>query len=294
MIEQQVIEPQRQLQPTPAAVSFKKILVATDFSQASDRALEHALSLARTYSSRILLTHILPSDVLMAPEFAAASRDEMRQAARAEMDRLEGSGRFFGISHEVIIEEGSLWPSLDKLINKLGIDLVVVGTHGKGAVQKLLIGSSAEEIFRHAHVPVLTVGPGVGQEPLYCVEWKNILFATEFGVGAERQAAYAFALAQEHCSRITLLHVEERDSDAEIIVRRLRGLLPGTDLHCLPLFRIEQGDPVRKILRTANEIRADLIVLGAKSRKTLAGNLPHTKAYGVVCGSSCPVLTIQS
>ena len=295
MIQQQSIERRSQPQPTQATVRFAKILVATDFSETSDRALEHALSLARTYSSRIFLTHVVPVDLMMAPELAAASVDEMRQAARAEMDRIEGSGRFFAIPHEVFIEEGSLWPNLERLINKLGIDLVVVGTHGKGAVQKVLIGSSAEEIFRHAKVPVLTVGPRVEREPLYGVELKNILFATEFGAGAERQAAYAFALAQEHLSRITLLHVEERDDDAEEIVRDLKRLVPsGTDLHCLPLFRIEKGDPVNEILRLANETRADLIVLGAKSRKSLAGNVPHTKAYRIVCGASCPVLTIKS
>jgi nucleotide-binding universal stress UspA family protein len=294
MIEQESMERERQFLPPPATASFAKILVATDFSQSSDRALEHALSLARTCGSRIFLTHILPADIMAAPELAA-SRDEMRQAARAETGRIEGSGRFFGVRYEVIIEEGSLWPNLDKLINKLGIDLVVVGTHGKGALQKLLIGSSAEEVFRRADVPVLTVGPGVDREPLYCIELKNILFATEFGMAAERQAAYAFALAQEHCSRITLLHVEERDGDPEVIVRRLKRLLPSrTDLHCLPLFRIEKGEPVREILRTASETRADLIVLGAKFRRALAGNVPHSKAYRVVCGSSCPVLTIKS
>jgi len=296
MIQQQSID--QSIPSTPASttpISFAKILVATDFSKTSDRALEHALSLARTYGSRILLTHVLPVDVMMDPELAAASRDEMRRAARAEMDRIESSGRFFGIPHEASIEEGSLWPNLDNLINKLGIDLVVVGTHGKGAVQKVLIGSSAEDIFRHAQVPVLTVGPVVEREPLYGVELKNILFATDFGVGAERRAAYAFALAQEHCSRITLLHVEEHNDDAETTVHQLKGLLPcEIDLHCLPLFRIERGDPVREILRTAKETCADLIVLGAKSRKALVGNVPHTKAYQVVCGASCPVLTIKS
>jgi nucleotide-binding universal stress UspA family protein len=211
------------------------------------------------------------------------------------MDRIENSGRFFGVPHEVIIEEGSLWPNLEKLINKLGIDLIIVGTHGKGAVAKVLIGSSAEEVFRQARVPVLTVGPGVEREPLYGVELKNILFATDFGRGAERQAAYAFALAQEQRSRITLLHVEERDDDPEAIVQRLKGLLPSeTDLHCLPLYRIERGDPVREILRAAKETRADLIALGAKSRKALAGNVPHTKAYQVICRAFCPVLTIKS
>ena len=296
MLEQQSIDPQIQPQATATMrASFAKILVATDFSQTSDRALEHALSLARTYRSRIFLAHVIPADFLLDPELAAASRDEMHQAARAEMDRIEASGCFFGVAHEEIIEEGNLWPTLERLIHQHGIDLVVVGTHGKGLPQKLLIGSSAEEIFRRAQVPVLTVGPGVVREPLYGIKLKNILFATEFGVGAERQANYAFALAHEHCSRITLLHVEERDDDAERIVHQLKELVPsGSDLHCLPLFRIEKGDPVHTILRVADDIRADLIVLGAKTRKTLAGNGPHTKAYQVICRATCPVMTIKS
>lgn len=296
MIRQQSIDQQIPSKPSlTMRVSFEKILVATDFSETSDRALEYALSLARTYSSKVFLTHVIPVNHLMDPELAAASRDEMHLAARAEMDRIEGSGRFFGIAHEGIIEEGTLWPRLEDLIREHGIDLVVVGTHGASARHKPFVGSNAEEVFRHVEVPVLTVGPRVEREPLYGVELKNILLATEFGIGAQRQAAYAFALAQEQRSRITLLHVEGRNDEADAVVGRLKGLVPsGVDLHCLPLFRIEKGDPVQEILRAANETHADLIVLGARSRDRLAAKMPSTKAYEVVCGASCPVLTIKS
>jgi nucleotide-binding universal stress UspA family protein len=287
-----------QVQPQPSlseGVSFAKILVATDFSRASDRALEYALSLARSYDSRILLTHVIPVDLLMRAELAAAPRDEMRQAARGEMDRIESSGSFFGVAHEEIIEEGTLWPKLEKLIEDHEIDLVVVGTHGKGPSRKLVIGSSAEEIFRHSRVPVLTVGPQVEREPLYGVELRNILLATDLGIGSERQAAYAFTLAQEHCSRITLLHVEEREEDVERTVRRLKALVPSeADLRCLPLFRIERGDPVSEIQRIAAEIHTDLMVLGAKAPERLSPHVNCTKAYQVICSASCPVLTIKS
>jgi len=239
MIRQQSIDQNIPLKPTAITrVSFAKILFATDFSETSDRALECALSLARTYGSKIFLTHVIPVNHLMDPEPAAASRAEMHLAARAEMDRIESSGRFFGTTYEGIIVEGTLRPRLEELIRKHGIDLVVVGTHGKSPAARMpFVGSNAEEIFRHVGVPVLTVGPRVEREPLHGVELKNILLATEFGIGAERQAAYAFALAQENRSRITLLHVEERNDDADAIVRQLKGLVPsGVDLHCLPLF----------------------------------------------------------
>jgi nucleotide-binding universal stress UspA family protein len=280
--------------PAPGA-SLANILVATDFSEASERAVEHALSLARQYNSRIFLTHVIPVDLMMAPELAEASRGKMRADARQEMEWMLASGRFFGVPHEEIIAEGLLWLNLEELIKKHEIDLIVVGTHGKGPIQKLLIGSSAEEIFRQARIPVLTVGPGVSREPLYGVELKNILFATAFGPGVDREAAYAFSLAQEHRSKLTLLHVQQRPDEEQAIVHQLKELVPvGSELHCLPLFRVERGQPVDQILRVAEDVHADLIVIGAKSRKGLAGHVPHTKAYQVVCGAACPVLTIKS
>jgi len=276
-------------------VSLRNVLVATDFSETADRALEQALSLARTYGSKVFVVHVLPVDLMMAPELAEASRERMRQTARTEMKRAIGSGRFLNVSHEEIIEEGNLWPTLESVIQRHFIDLLVVGTHGKSLIEKLLIGSSAEEIFRHALIPVLTVGPGVWREPFYSLELKNILFATGFGVGAERQAAYAFSLAQEHRSRITLLHVQEDGDEEESTVHQLRELVPtGVEMHCLPLFRVAQGDPADEILRAAEDIQANLIVIGAKPRKSLAGHVPRSKAYRVVCGAPCPVLTIKS
>jgi nucleotide-binding universal stress UspA family protein len=296
MIQEHGISQQLKPQPAPdPPVCLSNILVATDFSETSDRALEHALSLARTYNSQIFLTHVIPVDIMMAPELAGASREELHRAAHEEMARTLTSGCFFGVRHEGIIEEGALRPALEALIKKHRIDLIVVGTHGKGVVPKLLIGSSAEQIFRQALVPVLTVGPDVWREPLYRIELKNILFATAFGSGAERQAAYAFSLAQEHRSRITFLHVKQRWDEEQAIIDQLQKLVPSaTDWHCLPLFRVEQGDPVNEILRAAEETHADLIVIGAKARKGLAGHVPHTKAYQIICGASCPVLTIKS
>jgi hypothetical protein len=93
--------------PSATAASFKNILVATDFSAASDQAVGYAASLARRYGSAIYLTHVtLDGYPLISPEYAA-------------------------------IEES---------IKMFDIDLVIVSTHGAGAVEKMLLGSGAEEI----------------------------------------------------------------------------------------------------------------------------------------------------
>jgi nucleotide-binding universal stress UspA family protein len=139
---------------------------------------------------------------------------------------------------------------------------------------------------------------------MYELELKSILFATDFGRSAELEAAYAFSLAQEHCSRLRLVHVfphpEAYGADVLVAekqhkVDQLRELVQGeAEPHCKLDFEVAVGDPVEQILRIAAVTKADLIVMGAKARATLAGNLPHTKAYRVVCEAPCPVLTVRS
>jgi len=285
---------------------FNNILLATDFSPASDRALEYAASLARRYCSMVYLTHIITVDgyPMVSPEFAASSLEKRHAEAENKFRELLKSGRLFALPRKAVIQEGNLWASIEDLIEEYHIDLLVVGTHGVSAVRKVLIGSVAEELFRKAKVPVLTVGPSTGKEPMYDLEFKNILFATDFGRSAERETEYAFSLAQEHCSRLRLVHVLRHSEpygkdvlamENENIAAQLRELVPGgTELHCKVDFEVAVGEPVEQILRIATETNADLIVMGAKRRESLAGKVPHTQAYRAVCGARCPVLTVRS
>jgi nucleotide-binding universal stress UspA family protein len=286
-------------------LSLSKILVATDFSEVSDRALDYAIALARRYDARIYLTHVLSPDPFQfaEPQLAQATYEKVRQAAEEGITHILVSGRLRGVPHEVLMEEGNVWPTLEKLIAEHEIDLVVTGTHGRGMVQKILIGSTAEEIFRQANTAVLTVGPAVKGEAQKEIEFSHILFATDFGAGAEKAAAHAFSLAQEHNARLTLLHVIESATayteesvarQREINVIRMKQLLPpGTEDWCKPEFRVAFGSAVEEILFGARECKADLIVMGAKSRKSLAGHAPLTVAYNVVTKATCPVLTVR-
>jgi nucleotide-binding universal stress UspA family protein len=287
-------------------IQLARILVATDFSPVSMRALDYAESLARRYDSHVYVTHVISVDAypLAAPEVTVGMANTQRREAENRVQEMLFSGRLRDVPHEVLIEEGALWPTLDRIIQKNDIDLVVVGTHGMGTVQKLVIGSGAEQIFRHSTRPVLTVGPAVDGGDVPKAEFKHILFATDFGLGSDREAAYAFSLGQEHGATVTVLHVVRYLEDysenglalkREAIKHQLQDLVPsGGDVWCETQFRMAIGDPAEEILRIAQETKADLIVMGAKDRAGLTGHVPGTKAYKIVSQAHCPVLTVRS
>jgi nucleotide-binding universal stress UspA family protein len=287
-------------------IQLARILVATDFSPVSNRALDYAVSLARRYDSHIYLTHVISLDAypLAAPEVTVGLVNSQRREAENKIQEMVFSGRLQDVPHDILIEEGALWPAIESVIEKQEIDLVVVGTHGVGAVEKVIIGSGAEQIFRQSTCPVLTVGPAVDGGATPDVVFKHILFATDFGLGAEREAAYAFSIAQEHDATVTLLHVARHLDDysdvgvtlkKEAITHELQELVPsGAEAWCQIQFRMAIGDPASELLRFAKEDKADLIVMGAKKRAGLAGHVPGTTAYKVVSKAHCPVLTVRS
>lgn len=301
----QVVEHHEQKIDLSKRVSLTKILVTTDFSEVSDRALGYAIALARRYDARIYLTHVITPDPFQfaEPQLAQATYEKVRQAAEEGITDILISGKLRGVPHEVLMGEGHVWPTLERLITEHEIDLIVCGTHGRGKVRKILIGSVAEEIFRQANTAVLTVGPAVKGELQNEIELNHILFATDFGPGAERAADHAISLAQEHNAQLTLLHVIESSAayteesvvrQREINIARMKQLLPsGTENWCKPEFRVTFGSAVEEILIAAKESKADLIVMGAKARKSLAGHVPLTIAYNVVIKATCPVLTVR-
>ena len=298
---------QKELHKTESSkrVSLTKVLATTDFSEVSNHALDYAMALARRYDARIYLTHVLTPDPFQfaEPQYAQATYEKIRQEAEENIASILISGKLRGVPHEVLMADGNVWPNLEKMIQEHDIDLVVVGTHGRGKFKKFLMGSVAEEIFRRADTAVLTVGPAVKGQVQPEIDFKHILFATDFGPGAEKAAAHAFSLAQEHNAKLTLLHVVENGAayteesvlrQREINLVRMKQLMPqGTEDWCRPEFRVSFGLAVEEILTAAQEYKADLIVMGAKARSGLAGHGPATVAYSVVSKATCPVLTVR-
>ena len=104
------------------------------------------------------------------------------------------------ITTHPLLEEGRVGKAIHKLALQRETDLVVVGTHGGGTLQRLMLGSRAEEIFREVPCPVLTVGPCVYRRPALEIRFKHILYATDFSANSAH-AAPLRALAGRGISR---------------------------------------------------------------------------------------------
>lgn len=289
------------------AVGFRNILFATDFSDAAARAIPYVKGIAKHYGSNLVVLHARPPvGNLMTPPLAW----KMEMEARQELDRQHREAFldiFAGIHMDVKIEEGDVQSCLQKAIRDHNTDLVVLGTRGRTGLGKLLLGSVAEEIFRSVECPVLTVGPLAYTSLVPGGNLREILFAGDFTPESNAAAKFAISMAQEFQASLVLLHVipepEAGDlvSTAEILGSAralLEGLVSGeAQALCRPQYFIERGDPAKKIVEFARMRESDLIVLGAKLEKGVAGaasHLPMATAHKVVSHASCPVLTIRA
>jgi len=143
-------------------IVLKKILVATDFSEAADAALSYGRALARAFGARLHVLHVVDDMYLrLGGDAYAAVLPELQQdverQARVQLDALVVDNDPVPLPTDLIIREGAAAPEIVKYAADADIDLIVVGTHGHGAVAHLLMGSVAERVVRTARCPVLTV-----------------------------------------------------------------------------------------------------------------------------------------
>ena len=302
-------------------VAIENILFATDFSPASEVALPYVTALSLRYGSMVHVAHVLPDPLAVSlgapdPAVMGAIYEGVHSNAQEKIQQL--GNRLRRYAHKNYLRHGKVADEIAELIDRQNIDLLVLGTHGRTGLGRLLLGSVAEEIFRTAPVPVLTVGPRVRsfvesnslrhehELPPTQMDFCHILYATDLSPVTEQGCSYAVSLAREFRSHLTVLHViedygEQLRKHPKLIdqaLGRLRNLVPEKDgFRYVPELLARYGSPGEVILQTAEESGADLIVIGVRPP---AGHLMSTThlggstAHRVVVGANCPVLTVRN
>jgi nucleotide-binding universal stress UspA family protein len=278
--------------PQVARISLKNILVPTDFSPTAATGLPFAQVLAQIYGATIVAAHIIPRE--------PASDDDLAwQEARQRLDKFGHDTSFADTPCTCLLEQGDLAEVIPAIIREHRVDLVVLGTHGRRGVSKLVMGSGAEKIYRSASCPVLTVGPKV-----HAGDWRprRILCPVDVSQDPEPALHYALSLAEENEAEILVLQAvpmvpwQHRASVELQTFRKLESLIPELAKNwCTPQFLVRWEHPAEAILNAAADRAADLIVMGVHKARTagLSSHLPWPIASEVVSRAPGPVLTVR-
>ena len=309
-----VAEVNTPLKSSTTSTAFHYILVATDFSEVSRRALCDALAMAAENDAQLLVIHVLHPDRTHAALENPPELDLERIAAEKQMKALLEKLR---PAHTIktLLKHGNVALQVLSVIEEQAIDLLVIGTRGRGGLRKLALGSVAEELLRVAPCPVMTIGP---QADSATTGFHRILFATDFGKGSAKALPLALALARAPQAQLILLHmippipsssaslsayapataaadeVEEwEETSRKRALHQLKESLPAeTGLAQEPKYVVGTDFLTEGILTASAKFNVDLIVMGAnRTSSKMAAHIPWSAVHQVIQDAPCPVLT---
>ena len=143
---------------------FKKILFPTDFSVASDYAMSYAISMAKRYKAKFFLLHVVDTTYDISgfyiPHISAEKlMQEMEEAAEKKLTNISSAISRRIKAREIVVKSGIPHKEILKFAKDKGVDMIIMGTHGKAGLDHLLFGSTTERVLRQANCPVLTIRP---------------------------------------------------------------------------------------------------------------------------------------
>jgi nucleotide-binding universal stress UspA family protein len=257
---------------------------------------------ARHFQASITTAHVLRASTQDWPKFGAdPAYKKLWCETKQNLDNIDSQLHRAGFEADRVLFEGDPVEGILKAVKHHKADLLVLGTHGSRNLERLVLGSTAEEILRKAACPVLTVGPNVEDPSRSGMISRRIVLATDLSSEAAAAAVYAFALSSDQPAHISICHVlpdghtktlESTQLQTDFL-QKMTELIPKDVWQKSSVeYVVEYGNAADEILKLAQEKHADLIVLGARAASMVATHLVPGVVFRVIAGATCPVLTV--
>lgn len=283
-------------------VAFRKLLLAVDFSPQTKEATRTAISIAAAFQAEVVLMHAAtPAMYGTGMEPVPIDSFEVNfDVAQANMQHLiDSEPAFRNIRHREVVQYATPNDLIRQITAEQHIDLLVAGSHGAGAVERLALGSTAEGMLRHIDCPSVIVGPRAKHQTH---PFASILLATSLRPSDLRAAQYASSLARHFRTPLDIVHaVEPKQRNGTVhpevlhssIRRDMEELVPENFAASSRLATfVEDGRAADVILRVEKNLHPTLIVCGAGERSRLAEHTPWSTLAQVIRQANCPVLCV--
>ena len=291
--------------------SLGHILVATDFSSSSLHAVDRGFLLASTAGTRYTVLHALGLDTLaqlrdlLGTDASAVSQRILDDARGALAQVVSDASRNLDVVARAEVETGMADSAVSRYAEANDVDLILLGGHGKGFLQRLLLGSTASRVLRKSKCPVLVV-----KEPCRA-RYRRVLVAVDFSPGSERAIHLAGLVAPG--ADIVLLHVFHVPFEGKLqyagvgddlinryrMEARERALIKLHDVARVTglsasshSVRIPHGDPTRQILTEEENFDCDPIVMGKHGTRVTEELLFGSVTSHVLAESRSDVLVV--
>jgi len=283
------------------------ILVATDLTDL-DRLMPFALEQAASSGAKLILMHVVSLGVGIPMDAAGMPYYDPTGPLASAQESLAAwceTAHQKGVACEALVREGHAAQQIEDAAANLHADRILLGTRSRGKLEKLFLGSVAEEVLRSVNLPVITVGPEAHLPAEDESAERVVLHATTLSDSCRPSAALACELGASQRAKLVLLHVlpplDEMQKKGlptgldSTALNELRQLARETDAGCCTTVdaHVVHGNPCIEILAEASERKASLIVLGATERLPLEKLARNRTIYRILAHARCPVLTLR-
>ncbi len=279
----------------------KSILCPTDFSEPATLALHYGKQLADCFDARLV---VLYADPFTPPPYFTSGQVEdlaktierfkgaaLEYLSRYISEHLGGSGKV-----DRMVAESEALPAILLAAEEKKADMIVMGTHGRSGINRLMLGSVTEKILHETGRPVLTVRDKTGRTELAKISIHQVLCPVNYTEVAVSALEHAVEMSKCFEAELLVLHVVEsqstdiKDEDEH---NRLCAWIPdGIRARCSLKEIVRRGDAAEQIIEVSSSSRCDMIVVGAQHRRFHDTTVIGTTTLRVTRHAPCPVLTV--
>jgi len=299
---------------------FDNVLLPTDFSACADHALTHAVDVADRFDAQLHILHVVNEldpdwyGITDAQKRAVKLRAQIREEAE---DRLHAMAPNRDVETTISLQLSfDVADSISEYVTERAIDLVVMGTHGRQGLDRLLLGNVADKLVRHAPCPVMTVReevPWTGAEE--DAGFQDVVAPIDFSDHSAAALRTAKRMAQRYDARLHLVFVAEQrtvpifsdtgvpgvqvvEMDPEIVdnagqaLEQLNDNVGGPSVKSR--YHVREGTVSDEIVDLAETQGGDLIVMATRGLTGRSRFLLGSNTERVVRGAPCPVLSLPA